>query len=38
MQTIWEMLFTGISVVMVTASVAVIVGMCVLFWSTCKID
>jgi hypothetical protein len=38
MQTVWEMMFTGISVVMVTASIAVIVGMCVLLWSTRKID
>ena len=38
MQTVWEMMFTGIGVVMITASVAVIVGMCVLLWSTRKID
>jgi hypothetical protein len=38
MQTVWEMMFTGIGVVMVTASIAVIVGMCVLLWSTRKID
>ena len=38
MQTVWEMLLTGISVVMVTASIAVIVGMFILFWSTGKID
>jgi hypothetical protein len=38
MQTVWEMMFTGIGVVMITASVAVIVGMCVLLCSTRKID
>jgi hypothetical protein len=38
MQTVWEMLFIGIGVVMVAASVAVIAGMCILFWSTRKID
>ena len=38
MQTVWEMLFTGISVVMVTASIAVIIGMFILLWSTRKID
>jgi hypothetical protein len=38
MQTVWEMLFTGIGVVMVTASIAVIVGTFILLWSTHKID
>jgi hypothetical protein len=38
MQTVWEMMLTGIGVAMVTASIAVIVGMCVLLWSTRKID
>jgi hypothetical protein len=38
MQTVWEMLFTGIGVVMITVSVAVIVGICVLLWSIRKID
>jgi hypothetical protein len=38
MQTVWEMMFTGVGVVMVTASVAVIVGTCILLWSTRKID
>lgn len=38
MQTIWEMAFTGIGVVMIAVSIAVIVGLCVLIWWTGKID
>lgn len=38
MQTVWEMMFTGIGLVMITASVAVIVGACILLWSIRKID
>ena len=38
MQTVWEMMFTGVGVVMVTASVAVIVGTCLLLWSIRKMD
>jgi len=38
MQAIWEMLFTSLGVAMIAVSVAVIVGLCVLIWSTRKID
>jgi hypothetical protein len=38
MQAIWEMLFTGLGVVMIAATVAVIAGLCVVVWFTRKID
>lgn len=38
MQTIWEMVFAGMGVAMITVTIAVIVGLCVLIWSTRKID
>jgi hypothetical protein len=38
MQTIWEMLFTGMGVVMITVTIAVIIGLGVLLWWTRRID
>lgn len=38
METIWEMLFSSMGVVMITATVAVIAGLCVVLWWTRKID
>lgn len=38
MQTIWEMAFTGIGAVMITVTIAVIVGLCIVIWWTRKID
>jgi hypothetical protein len=38
MQTIWQVLATGMGVVMITATIAVIVGLCVLLWWTRRID
>ena len=38
MQTIWEMVFTGMGVVMIAVTIAVIVGLCVVIWWTRKID
>ena len=38
MQAIWEMAFTGMSVVMIAVSVVAIVGLCVVIWWTRKID
>lgn len=38
MQAIWEMLFTSLGVVMIAATVAVIIGICVVIWSTRRID
>lgn len=38
MQTIWEMLFTSLGLVMITVTVAVIVGICVVIWCTRRID
>ncbi len=38
MQTLWEMMFTGMGAVMITVSVAVLVGLCVLIWWTHGID
>jgi hypothetical protein len=38
MQTIWQVLATGMGVVMITTTIAVIVGLCVLLWWTRRID
>ena len=38
MQTIWQLLATGMGVVMTTTTIAVIVGLCVLLWWTRRID
>jgi hypothetical protein len=38
MQTVWQMLFTGMGVVMITATIAAIIGLCVLLWWTLRID
>jgi hypothetical protein len=38
MQTIWEMMFTGMGVVMTTATIAVFVGLCVVIWCSRRID
>lgn len=38
MQTIWELAFTGVGAVMITVSIAVIVGLIVVIWTTRKID
>jgi hypothetical protein len=38
MQTIWQLLATGMGVVMITTTIAVIIGLCVLLWWTRRID
>jgi hypothetical protein len=38
MQTIWQLLLNGMGVVMITTTIAVIVGLCVVLWSTHRID
>jgi Na+/H+-dicarboxylate symporter len=38
MQTIWQLLLTGMGVVMITTTIAVIIGLCVLLWWTHRID
>ena len=38
MQTIWQVLATGMGVVMITTTIAVIIGLCVLLWWTRRID
>jgi hypothetical protein len=38
MQTFWDMVFTGMGVVMITVSIAVLIGLCVLIWWTRRID
>ncbi len=38
MQTIWEMLFTSLGIVMITVTVAAIIGICVVIWCTRRID
>jgi hypothetical protein len=38
MDTILEMLFTSLGVVMITVTVVVIVGLCVVIWCTRRID
>ena len=38
MQTIWQVLATGMGVVMITTTIAVIIGLCVLLWWTHRID
>jgi hypothetical protein len=37
-QTIGQLLLSGMGVVMVTTSIAVIIGLCVLLWWTRRID
>jgi hypothetical protein len=38
METIWQMMFTGMGIVMITTTVAVIIGLFFLLWWTRKID
>jgi hypothetical protein len=38
MQTIGQLLLSGMGVVMMTTSIAVIIGLCVLLWWTRRID
>jgi hypothetical protein len=38
MQTIWQVMLTGMGVVMFTTSIAVPIGICVLLWWTRRID
>jgi hypothetical protein len=38
MQTIWQVMLTGMGVVMFTTSIAVLIGICVLLWWTRRID
>ena len=38
MQTIWQLLLTGMGVVMITTTIGVIIGLCVLLWWTHRID
>jgi hypothetical protein len=38
MQTIWQVLATGMGVVMITTTIAAIIGLCVLLWWTRRID
>jgi hypothetical protein len=37
-QTIGQLLLSGMGVVMVTTSIAVIIGLCLLLWWTRRID
>ena len=38
MQTLWQVMLTGMGVVMITTTIAVIIGLCVLLWWTHRID
>jgi hypothetical protein len=38
MQMIWQLVLTGMGVVMITTTIAVIIGLCVVLWSTHRID
>jgi hypothetical protein len=38
MQTIWQVLMTGVGVAMIATTIAVFIGLCVLLWSTRRID
>ena len=38
MQTIWEVMMTGMGVVMFTTTIAVIIGLFFLLWWTRRID
>jgi hypothetical protein len=38
METIWQVLATGVGVAMITTTIAVLVGGCVLLWWTHRID
>lgn len=38
MQTLWQVMLTGVGFVMITATIAVLIGLCVLLWSTRRID
>ena len=38
MQTIWQVLATGMGIVMITMTIAVMIGLCVLLWWTRRID
>jgi hypothetical protein len=38
MQTIWAMVFTGVGVAMIAATAAAIVGLCIVIWTTRRID
>jgi hypothetical protein len=35
---IWQLVLTGMGVVMITTTIAVIIGLCVVLWSTHRID
>jgi hypothetical protein len=37
-QTIWQALMTGVGVVMITMTIAVIIGLCFLLWWTRRVD
>jgi hypothetical protein len=38
MQMLWQVMLTGMGVVMITTTIAVIIGLCVLPWWTHRID
>ena len=38
MQTLWQVMLTGMGVVMTTTSIAVVIGLCVVLWCTRRID
>jgi hypothetical protein len=38
MQTLWQVMLTGMGVVMITTTIAVIIGLGVLLWWTHRID
>ena len=38
MHTMWQMMLTGMGVVMTTTSIAVVIGLCVVLWCTRRID
>ena len=38
MQMIWQLVLTGMGVVMITTTIAVIIGLCVVLWSTHRND
>jgi hypothetical protein len=38
MQAIWQVVLTGMGVVMITTSIAVIIGLCLLLWWMRRID
>jgi len=38
MQTLWQVMLTGMGVVMITTTIAGLIGLCVVLWSTRWID